>query len=240
MTRAAIPLHLHGLRDAVAEELKRRFSYKLQSTCILEAKGIVEGAERAALSYDLGAAGALIDVLWLYDCCKIELPSEIAAERDDVLADGLRGRGQSAGQGARPPLDAHNMALRRRLRWHAVTNVLGSATRYAEEREEARKNRFGEEWWKDHATWPEVSDKITRACEIALDRLGDKTVTVSAIYQDFRVVDRDIAFCRYGWVKPSIYYVPTEEACEWLGLDFGLRLLRDGWTGTDGPRWPTR
>lgn len=188
--------------------------------------------------YQQGAAGALFDVLAFCDACRIAPWDFVAAERDFLLADALRGEGVTRGKGARAPLAAHDAALRKRRRWHAVCRILFNAWRYEHERQNAKIHRFGPEWWDEHRTWPEVSDKELKACELAKEELGETTLdSARPIYNDYREVAKEIGHLSDRTAFPGRYYLPTEETCDRFGLEWGMRLHREQRAATDGPVW---
>jgi hypothetical protein len=218
----------------VEEELARRFPYKLKWSIAAAAPHVRSSAACAWRCYNEGAAGALLDVFAFFDTCRLPLPAEMRAERDRLLTTALRGTGETRGQGARSPIPSHDAALRRRLRWHAVCRVLDEADRYARERRAARQHGYGSDWWAEHAAWPEVSEKVQRACELARSELREGMTEWRGIYDDFRAVASE-AEDRGRW--PGRFYLPTEDTCERLNLTWGLRLLREHWALPDGPLW---
>lgn len=222
------------LRDAIARELSRNGRHP--GRIAERAPWMARDAGKAWRCYQLGAAGALFDVLDTFDLAGLAVPPEIAAERDELLAAALRGEGVTRGRGNQPPLATHAAALRRRLRAEVVGWFYGNATLNANSDAEAERLGWGEAYWKDRATWPEMPPPEMKACcERARIELGETMVEWRAVYEDARGVAK--ARRELGGAWPGPFYLPSLETCGRLGLGAGVLLIRKGWAASEAPWW---
>lgn len=204
---------------AFADQLAHFWPRKPRWSRMRQAERICDRLERAAACYEMGAAAAIFDVLRMCDEAGAPLPGRVAGELGALAALALSNETMGLVRGERPALAKHRAALKRRLRWHAVQQVLDDAETYEDSDAHAVK-----EWGacpEGYAEWVaergEASPQKTRACEIALKRLGEGMVGWRAIHMDWGKVS-DARETR-GW--PSIYFCPsaaTLEMLEWVEL----------------------
>jgi hypothetical protein len=139
-------------------------------------------------------------------------------------------------RGKAAPLARHEVALRKRLRWHAVVQILwdGRMARESDDPEIGAVAMGADPalYAADRATWPETTEQQTRAAEMAAEVLGEGMVGWRTIYDDAREVGA--ARKAPGW--PGRFYLPTAATVERLEMDFAPRLLRE-FSTTDGPLW---
>lgn len=229
--------------EAAEAELWRRVQsgehrFKLRGSCAATAPFVADAVFTAWRCYRADAAAALFDVLGFFDTTGLPMPAEVACERDALLDAALRGGGAASGVRGKPsPLAGHEGALRKRLRWHAVSRNLEAGRRVRD----ADDPKIGAVamgadpalYAADRATWPETTKQQMRAAEMAGDELGEPIKeSARTIYDDAREVGA--ARMAPGW--PGRFYLPTAATVERLGMDYAPRLLREFDT-TDGPLW---
>jgi hypothetical protein len=238
--------------EAVRAELVRRYPYKLPESIDVTVPHVVREIERAWRCYlprhppwDYrgsppallpGAAAALFDVVRALGKIRLPLPDGVRWELETLARAALSGEGVQRGQGASSPIEAHRKALRKRWRHAWVVWVVQNGHLNALEVETFARCGFPPgfdrvAWEADRASWPEVTEMVTRACALARDYSGDKSPQWRAFYDDYREVND---YYKNNEECPGIFYIPTEETCDDLGWDFVNQMARD-FTGRDAP-----
>jgi len=197
---------------------------------------IAEDTAKAWECFEAGAPAAIFDVLAVFDAVGLAPPPEIAIERDVLIFDALRGGGETRGKGARAPLAAHDAALRQRLRADVVEELLSIAEIQQRFPPPPPLEGAGAEDGESCRDWPEWPPPEAKACcERAREMLGETMVGWRALYDDFR--EMRALYRELGDAWPGPFYLPSKAVCERLGLEHGLKLIRDGWDGPDAPQW---
>lgn len=230
----------------VADELQRRFSHKLRSSCEVAAKHIVADVERAWGDYHAGGAAALFDVVRFHGDVGLHLPHDVEQEVLRLCRLALDGKRLPIAKGARSPLALHRQDIVRRLRHAAVAQQLQLAADLAADDD---PNSGAVATGADPAAYAKqrrgtrcASSKLTVAAGDAqawlgeeVNRLGVKLPKLgqSATFEDdYNAVSKALDDAE-RW--PGRFYVPSAATLEWLGWEFVVPFLQDGLLLSDAP-----